>query len=82
MLLEALAEPDQFEGCLVDGFPRTVIQVQLLKLLQDKMGALSRSVEVDAEMAAGARRRSSQPTPHDTETRNSGSTEHPGAPKL
>ena len=42
MLLEALARPEQFDGCLVDGFPRTVIQVQLLQLLHDKMSELSR----------------------------------------
>ena len=42
MLLGELAKPEQFEGCLVDGFPRTVIQVELLQLLHDKMMSLSR----------------------------------------
>lgn len=42
MLLDALAKSERLDGCLVDGFPRTVIQVELLKLLHDKMDALSR----------------------------------------
>ena len=42
MLLESLAQPDKSDGCLVDGFPRTVIQVELLQLLHAKMSDLSR----------------------------------------
>jgi len=37
MLLEQLAMPEQETGCMVDGFPRTVVQVELLRLLHAKM---------------------------------------------
>jgi adenylate kinase len=42
ILLEALSKPDKRLGALVDGFPRTVTQVELLRLLHSKMDELSR----------------------------------------
>ena len=59
ILLQALAQPNHFEGCLVDGFPRTVVQVQLLQRLHSKMRCLSRSNEIsfgagEQEGASGA----------------------------
>ncbi|CAG8669219.1 31720_t:CDS:10, partial [Racocetra persica] len=41
-LLRALLDCDPTVGCLVDGFPRTEIQVECLKLLYDKMHELRR----------------------------------------
>jgi len=41
MLLEQLARPEQAKGCMVDGFPRTVVQVELLRLLHSRMKELS-----------------------------------------
>ncbi|CAG8711898.1 13849_t:CDS:2, partial [Dentiscutata heterogama] len=41
-LLRALLNCDPTVGCLVDGFPRTDIQVECLKLLYDKMHELRR----------------------------------------
>ncbi|CAG8480846.1 14948_t:CDS:10 [Gigaspora rosea] len=41
-LLRALLNGDPTVGCLVDGFPRTDIQVECLKLLYDKMHELRR----------------------------------------
>ncbi|CAG8448966.1 23112_t:CDS:10 [Cetraspora pellucida] len=41
-LLRALLDCDPTVGCLVDGFPRTDIQVECLKLLYDKMHELRR----------------------------------------
>ena len=46
IILDELSSPGHAEGCLVDGFPRTVIQVELLQLLHAKMASLSRSSEV------------------------------------
>jgi len=43
MLLDELASPAQLLGALVDGFPRTVTQVQLLKMLDAKMRSLNRN---------------------------------------
>ena len=45
MLLDELASPSQRLGSLVDGFPRTVAQVQLLQLLHAKMSELSRTYD-------------------------------------
>lgn len=45
MLLEELISPDQQPGALVDGFPRTVVQVKLLHMLHDKMSELSRAFD-------------------------------------
>ena len=42
MLLQELTRPEQRRGALVDGFPRTVVQVQLLQHLHAKMRELSR----------------------------------------
>jgi adenylate kinase len=44
MLLEQLAKGEQANGCMVDGFPRTVVQVELLRLLHTKMKDLSGSL--------------------------------------
>ena len=41
-LFRALLDCDPTVGCLVDGFPRTEIQVECLKLLYDKMHELRR----------------------------------------
>lgn len=41
-LFRALLNCDPTIGCLVDGFPRTEIQVECLKLLYDKMHELRR----------------------------------------
>ena len=46
MLLEQLAKGEQANGCMVDGFPRTVVQVELLRLLHTKMKDLSGSLRV------------------------------------
>jgi adenylate kinase len=43
ILLEALSRPEKWLGALVDGFPRTVTQVELLRLLHGKMDSLSRA---------------------------------------
>ncbi len=40
ILLRKLLEPDQQNGALLDGFPRTKVQVECLKLLFDEMVAL------------------------------------------
>jgi len=42
ILLRKLLEPDQQNGALLDGFPRTNVQVECLKLLFDEMIALRR----------------------------------------
>jgi len=42
ILLEELIKPDYRDGCILDGFPRTKIQVECLKLLVDRMQALRR----------------------------------------
>src|ERR1700723_688233 len=44
ILLRKLLEPDQQNGALLDGFPRTKVQVECLKLLFDEMIALRREV--------------------------------------
>jgi len=45
MLLDELSSQEQLEGALVDGFPRTVTQVNLLKILHAKMNEMSRASE-------------------------------------
>jgi adenylate kinase len=42
ILLRKLLEPEQQNGVLLDGFPRTKVQVECLKLLFDEMLALRR----------------------------------------
>src|SRR3984893_15399031 len=42
ILLRKLLEPEQQNGALLDGFPRTKVQVECLKLLFDEMIALRR----------------------------------------
>jgi adenylate kinase len=42
ILLRKLLEPEQQNGALLDGFPRTRVQVECLKLLYDEMIALRR----------------------------------------
>jgi adenylate kinase len=42
ILLRKLLEPDQQNGALLDGFPRTKVQVECLKLLYDDMISLRR----------------------------------------
>jgi len=42
LLLRRLLDPVYRDGCILDGFPRTEVQVECLKLLVDKMHALRR----------------------------------------
>ncbi len=42
ILLRKLLEPDQQNGAILDGFPRTKVQVECLKMLYDEMIALRR----------------------------------------
>src|SRR5215469_151785 len=42
ILFRKLLEPEQQNGALLDGFPRTTVQVECLKLLYDEMVALRR----------------------------------------
>ena len=42
ILLRKLLEPEQQNGAILDGFPRTKVQVECLKLLYDEMIALRR----------------------------------------
>jgi adenylate kinase len=42
LLLRELLRPEYHDGVIVDGFPRTTVQVECLKLLVDKMHALRR----------------------------------------
>lgn len=42
ILLAELLKPEYRDGCILDGFPRTKIQVECLKLLVDRMQALRR----------------------------------------
>jgi adenylate kinase len=42
LLLRRLLEPAFRDGCILDGFPRTEVQVECLKLLVDRMHALRR----------------------------------------
>ena len=42
LLLRQLLHPDYHDGVIIDGFPRTTVQVECLKLLVDQMHALRR----------------------------------------
>ena len=42
LVLRALLHPEYHDGVILDGFPRTQVQVECLKLLVDKMHALRR----------------------------------------
>ncbi len=42
IVLRHLLEPEYRDGCILDGFPRTKVQVECLKLLVDRMQALWR----------------------------------------
>ena len=42
LLLRKLLHPDYHDGVIIDGFPRTTVQVECLKLLVDQMHALRR----------------------------------------
>jgi adenylate kinase len=42
LLLRRLLDPEFRDGCILDGFPRTKVQVECLKLLVDRMHALRR----------------------------------------
>ena len=42
ILLRRLLQPEYRDGCILDGFPRTNVQVECLKLLVDRMEALWR----------------------------------------
>ena len=42
LILRALLKPEYRDGVILDGFPRTKVQVECLKLLVDKMQALRR----------------------------------------
>ncbi len=37
ILFEKMLEPEYEDGCILDGFPRTYVQVECMKLLYDKM---------------------------------------------
>ena len=64
-LLETVFDPDADPaGVLVDGFPRTALQVDLLKLLHDKVEELhefhAAAADAKAKKAAAARRRAGE----------------------
>ncbi|MDD2764576.1 MAG: nucleoside monophosphate kinase [Opitutaceae bacterium] len=42
ILFRRLLQPEYRDGCILDGFPRTTVQVECLKLLADRMEALWR----------------------------------------
>jgi len=42
ILFRRLLQPEYRDGCILDGFPRTTVQVECLKLLVDRMQALWR----------------------------------------
>ena len=50
ILFRKLLEPDQQNGALLDGFPRTKVQVECLKLLFDEMIALRREFSGTSEV--------------------------------
>jgi adenylate kinase len=50
ILLRKLLEPEQQNGALLDGFPRTKVQVECLKLLFDEMIALRREFSGSPEV--------------------------------
>jgi adenylate kinase len=51
ILFRKLLEPEQQNGAILDGFPRTKVQVECLKMLYDEMIALRRSF-ADAPLVA------------------------------
>src|SRR5208282_6305558 len=50
ILLRKLLEPEQQNGAILDGFPRTEVQVECLKLLFDEMIALRRELSCTPEV--------------------------------
>ena len=42
LLFRRLLQPEYRDGCILDGFPRTQVQVECLKLLVDRMESLWR----------------------------------------
>ncbi len=51
ILFRKLLEPDQQNGAILDGFPRTKVQVECLKMLFDEMIALRREFSATPEAA-------------------------------
>ena len=51
LLFRKLLEPDQQNGAILDGFPRTKVQVECLKMLYDEMVALRREFADTPEAA-------------------------------
>src|SRR5882757_3555210 len=51
ILFRKLLEPDQQNGAILDGFPRTKVQVECLKMLYDEMMALRREFARTPEAA-------------------------------
>jgi len=51
VLFRKLLEPDQQNGAILDGFPRTKVQVECLKMLFDEMVALRRDFSTTPEAA-------------------------------
>src|SRR3954469_10372785 len=51
ILLRKLLEPEQQNGAILDGFPRTKVQVECLKMLYDEMMALRRGFAGTPEAA-------------------------------
>ena len=52
ILLRKLLEPEQQNGAILDGFPRTKVQVECLKMLFDEMMALRREFSATPEAAS------------------------------
>lgn len=57
LLLNRLIEPRYADGLIVDGFPRTQVQVELVRLFHARMGELNRRY-------AGSQRHGDFPPPH------------------
>ena len=51
ILIRKLLEPDQQNGAILDGFPRTKVQVECLKLLFDQMVSLRREFSITPNAA-------------------------------
>jgi adenylate kinase len=51
ILFRKLLEPEQQNGAILDGFPRTKVQVECLKMLFDEMVALRRDFSATSEAA-------------------------------
>jgi adenylate kinase len=47
LLFEKLLEPDYRNGVIIDGFPRTRVQVEIIKLLYDRMNSLHEKYHMD-----------------------------------